>query len=81
MLKPGCYLQDVKQKWQAMVRVDGSLKIADETASIHKMGAKVQRVEACNGWTFWHYEENSKLLPIDVLRQNYRKVMLSAGLG
>ena len=43
--------------------------------SIHKMGALVQKAEACNGWTFWHYETRTGLKPIDFLREKVRKEM------
>ena len=79
MLKPGAVLQDTKQRWQAKVRIDGSLQRGGQTASIHKMGANVQQLDACNGWTFWHYEEQGKWLPIDALRKTYRETVLGAG--
>jgi modification methylase len=31
----------------------------------------VQGAPSCNGWTFWHFEEGGRLLPLDVLRQRY----------
>ncbi len=79
MLKPGTILRDVKNRWQAKVRVDGSLERGTHTASIHKMGASVQQLDACNGWTFWHYKHAGKWQPIDALRKNYRETVLSAG--
>ena len=79
ILRPGTILQDAKQRWQASVRIDGSLKRENEFGSIHKMGAKVQELDACNGWTFWHYLDDGKWLPIDALRQIYRKQVLVAG--
>ncbi len=79
MLKPGVLLQDSKKRWKAKVRIDGSLEHGDETASIHKMGAIVQALDACNGWTFWHYEHGGNWLPIDTLRKTYRQTVLAAG--
>ena len=79
LLKPGTILADTKRRWHAKVRVDGSLEIDGEAASIHKMGAKVQGLDACNGWTFWHYPEGRKLKPIDDLRTLYRSQVLAAG--
>jgi modification methylase len=29
----------------------------------------VQGKSACNGWTFWHFEADGRLKPIDVLRE------------
>ena len=44
------------------------------------MGAKVQGLDACNGWTFWHFEDEAKSLqPIDMLRAEIRKGMAAAG--
>ena len=39
------------------------------------MGDKVQGLDACNGWTFWHFEDEGALQPIDALRQEIRKTM------
>ena len=39
-----------------------------QQASIHRLGAIVQGKAACNGWTYWHFEAEGKLKPIDVLR-------------
>jgi modification methylase len=33
------------------------------------VGAELQNAPSCNGWTFWHFERDGKLLPIDVLRR------------
>ena len=79
LLKPGTILQDSKGRWQASVRIDGSLELNNEFASIHKMGAKVQELDACNGWTFWHYEVDGKWQQIDEIRTTYRKTVLAAG--
>ena len=79
LLKPGCQLTDSKRRWKAVVRIDGSLEVAGATASIHRMGARVQGLDACNGWTFWHVMRNRKLVPIDELRQQYRSQVLAAG--
>jgi modification methylase len=42
------------------------------TGSIHKMGAAAQGAPSCNGWTYWHYKDGEKLVPIDNLRQKVR---------
>jgi modification methylase len=70
-LQPGAILTDSKRRWQATVRADGSLTVGADSASIHKMGATLQGLPSCNGWTFWHYEAEGALKPIDALRQNY----------
>lgn len=75
MLEPGTVLYDPRRRYAARVRPDGSLVCKDATGSIHKIGAHVQGLEACNGWTFWHVESDKKLVPIDVLRQKIRAEM------
>ncbi len=37
------------------------------------MGALVQNAAACNGWTFWHFEAETGLKPIDFLRDKMRR--------
>lgn len=78
-LRPGAIVCDVKKRWQATVRLDGSLQQDGESASIHKMGAMVQGLDACNGWTFWHFNNGREWLPIDELRKTYRTEVLNAG--
>ena len=78
-LKPGAELTDGKKRWKATVRLDGSLEKDGETASIHRMGARVQELDACNGWTFWHYKDGRQWKQIDDLRQRYRSEVLAAG--
>ncbi len=72
LIKPGAILVDKKSRWQAKVRIDGSLEREGESASIHRMGAKVQGLDACNGWTFWYVKQGKKLTCIDDLRDEYR---------
>ena len=54
------------------MRIDGSLEAVGHTGSIHKVGALVQGVEACNGWTFWHVSRAGKPVVIDDLRKEMR---------
>ena len=70
-LQPGTKIWDAKRRWSATVRADGSLAIGTEIGSIHKLGATLQKAPSCNGWTFWHYEGEGGLKPIDALRQTY----------
>ena len=72
LLKVGDTLTDAKRRWQGVVRLDGSLEIDGQAASIHKSGARVQALDACNGWTFWHLERGEELVCIDELRTIYR---------
>jgi modification methylase len=52
----------------AVVAADGSVVAGAARGSIHKVGATVQNAPACNGWTFWHFERDGRLVPLDVLR-------------
>ncbi len=72
MIKPGSTLYDPRARHAAHVRADGSIACAGEQGSIHKIGAHVQGAQACNGWTFWHFETDGELKPIDVLRDRAR---------
>ena len=70
-LAPGTVLFDSKRRHRAVVGADGSLKCGDTTGSIHKLGATLQNAPSCNGWTWWHFEDDGALKPIDALRQTY----------
>ena len=73
LLKPGDRLFDAKKRFNAKVRADGSLLTEKkETGSIHALGAKLQGLPSCNGWSFWHVERNGKLVLIDTLREKVR---------
>ncbi len=74
-LKPGDRLFSRGRRHAARIRVDGSLTTGDASGSIHRVGAHLMQAPACNGWTFWHYEERGKLAPIDLLRRRYRSEM------
>ncbi|MFA5970365.1 MAG: site-specific DNA-methyltransferase [Sphingomonas sp.] len=71
MLVPGTVLTDARRRFSAVVRADGSVISGDHIGSIHKVGSLVQKAPACNGWTFWHYEAEDGVKPIDALRQTY----------
>ncbi|MEO0981874.1 MAG: site-specific DNA-methyltransferase [Pseudomonadota bacterium] len=74
-LRPGDRLFSPKRRHEARIRVDGSLAVGGQTGSIHRVGAHVMQAPACNGWTFWHYEDRGALAPIDLLRRRYRSEM------
>ena len=46
--------------------------------SIHKIGALIQGLPACNGWTFWHVERAGRLKVIDELRSDVRASLRQA---
>jgi modification methylase len=84
LLRPGQFLFDERQRHKARVKADATLQ-ADTRGgghsghdqiigSIHKVGALVQGLPACNGWTFWCYDSDGRghLAPIDMLRQRVR---------
>jgi len=73
ILEPGITLTDERGRLRAEVKADGTLAVAGRQGSIHRLGAEVQGKAACNGWTFWHYEDAGKLKPIDVLRDQARR--------
>ena len=70
-IAPGTVLTDKKRKIKAAVRADGSLLAGAETGSIHGLGAKVQGLPSCNGWSYWHLEHEGELKPLDTVRQLY----------
>jgi modification methylase len=76
LLQPGTVLSDLSGRLHARVRADGTLSAAnalgEHRGSIHQVGAAVQGAPACNGWTFWHFEQAGARLPIDHLRQQLR---------
>jgi modification methylase len=80
LLKPGQYLSDERQRHRARVKADATLQVEPKQGgdniigSIHKVGALVQGLPACNGWTFWCYDSDGRghMAPIDLLRQRVR---------
>ncbi|MCO5156558.1 MAG: site-specific DNA-methyltransferase [Aquamicrobium sp.] len=79
LIRPGAALHDARRRFRAVVRADGTLECGDVAGSIHKVGAQVQGLDACNGWTFWHYERHGGLMPIDELRRIVRLGIERAG--
>ncbi len=72
MIKPGTEIYDQKEKINAKIMIDGSIKYQKSEGSIHKIAAKILGAESCNGWTYWHYKSGDSLKPIDELRQRLR---------
>jgi modification methylase len=73
VIAPGTTLTDERRRFGALVRADGSLAAGAFEGSIHRVGALVQGAEACNGWTFWHLEQQGRLMPIDTFRAEWRE--------
>ncbi|WP_339108633.1 site-specific DNA-methyltransferase [Thioclava sp. GXIMD4216] len=75
MLRPGEELVSQGNRYTAKVRADGTLIGKDIKGSIHQVGAQLEGAPSCNGWTYWHYKRDGKLVPIDALRQQIRDEM------
>ncbi len=75
MLRPGEELYSIGNRHSAKVRADGTLVGMDVKGSIHQVGAKMEGAPSCNGWTYWHYKRDGKMIPIDILRQQIRAEM------
>jgi len=78
LISPGTVLTDASGRNEAIVRMDGSLQWGTTSGSIHRVGAIVQGLEACNGWTYWHVESAGTRRPIDDLRAIVRQEMAAA---
>ena len=75
MLRPGEELYSIGSRHSAKVRADGTLIGLDVKGSIHQVGAKMEGAPSCNGWTYWHFKRDGKMIPIDILRQQIRAEM------
>ncbi len=78
LVRPGEHLVDAARRHSALVRADGALAAGPAVGSIHKIGALVQGLPACNGWTFWHVQRAGRLVLIDELRSTMRATMRTA---
>jgi modification methylase len=80
-LHAGDFLYDERKRHRARVKADATLLASSHEGeirgSIHKVGALIQGLPACNGWTFWCYDAGGDLAPIDLLRQRIRAEGLS----
>jgi len=75
ILHAGSPLYDERRRVRAEVKADGTLAVPGSQGSIHRLGAVVQGKTACNGWTFWHYDEGGALHPIDMLRDRAKAAL------
>ncbi len=69
-LPAGTKLYDRQRRVVASVNADGSLISGAHRGSIHQVGAAVQNAPSCNGWIFWHFERDGRLVALDVLRKD-----------
>ena len=79
MLRPGEELFSLGNRFKAKVRADGTLIGNDVKGSIHQVGAALEGAPSCNGWTYWHFRRDGKMVPIDILRQQIRAEMEADG--
>ncbi len=70
---PGETLAGPSGRHSALVRADGTIQAGPATGSIHKIGALVQGLPACNGWTFWHAERDGRPRCLDEFRTDIRQ--------
>ncbi len=75
LINPGTLLYSADRRYSAQVRADGSLVTDTHEGSIHQVGAGVQNVASCNGWTYWHFHTPQGLTQIDALRGVIRAEM------
>ncbi len=79
MLRPGEMLTSLNGRHRAKIRADGTLIAHDVKGSIHQVGAQLENAPSCNGWTYWGFKKEGSIVPIDLLRQQYR-ISMSEGL-
>jgi modification methylase len=72
LIEPGDILHDLKKKWHAKVRIDGSIISENFKGSIHSVAANLLNLPSCNGWTFWYKYEKKDSISIDILREKIR---------
>jgi modification methylase len=81
LLRPGTQLTDRQRRVSATISPDGSLIAGTVRGSIHQVGALLTNAPSCNGWTFWHFEQDGALLVLDVLRSRMQAEDKDAALG
>lgn len=79
MLRPGEELFSIGGRFKVKVRADGTLIGNDVKGSIHQVGAALEGAPSCNGWTYWHFRRDGKMVPIDILRQQIRSELEADG--
>ena len=77
IIPPGAVLTDSKNRYKAIVKIDGTIMSENINGSIHQVGAKIQGLPNCNGWDYWHLKNNQSNILLDVLRDQYRNKKLT----
>jgi DNA modification methylase len=73
LLQPGQMLYSASGI-EAQVLADGSLQAGELRGSIHRLGAQLAGLPACNGWQHWYFrDERGELIVIDRLREQVRQ--------
>ena len=80
LLRAGTILSDRQQRVSATVASDGSLVAGSMRGSIHQVGAALTNAPSCNGWTFWHFEQDGAWHPLDLLRARMQSEQTASGL-
>jgi modification methylase len=80
LLRAGEIPVDERKRHAATVRADGTISIGAITGSVHKIGALVKGVPACNGWTFWQFARGGRYQPIDAMRSLARASLRRAAV-
>ena len=75
LVTPGSQLCDQHARIHAEVKADGTLAAKGRQGSIHRLGAELQGKSACNGWTYWHFNAEGRLRPIDDLREQAKRTL------
>ncbi|OLS27464.1 MAG: Modification methylase DpnIIB [Candidatus Heimdallarchaeota archaeon LC_2] len=76
MLGVGETLYSPNKKFEAIIKVDGTLSFRDFVGSIHKLSAFLLNKSRHNGWDFWYVIKNKEFISIETLRIKYRKEYL-----
>ena len=76
VIPPGAVLTDSRDQFKATVKIDGSIKTKKFSGSIHQVGAKIQGLPSCNGWDFWHVQNNTSRTLLDEIRKIYRNKII-----
>ena len=75
LLAAGDKLYSYHGRHSAKIRADGTLIAADQRGSIHQVGAGLEGLPSCNGWTYWCFKKRGQTISIDSLRQRVRAEM------
>ena len=75
-LTEGEIFYDKNKLYETTLNSDGNLSYNGVISSIHKTSASILNLTNNNGWDYWFVERNGKLISIDEIRKEYRKLEL-----